>query len=230
MLIPGLCKYGEHLGEEWSYFKSAPTNPVDKYSGEEILFLDDIRPSAMSASDWLQLLDPEDVSETSARYNNKTIAPRAIVITAHQPLEQFFFYVKDKAGISEALDQFIRRLTAVVTVFNTDGVRSYSISDIEYKPKGFEHDLWKITKDFSKDNSQLVLSYGERALVRGIEDPNDVVEILGNHIVTGSTELTEKGVELSDAITQYPNYHSVLGSARDLASAVGIEPPKDVNF
>lgn len=124
-------KAKEQLGENWDVYNGATSNVLDGYRGEEIIFLDDLRGSAMGASDWLQLLDNYNASPASARYKNKdSVASRAIVITSSvEPLE-FFYYTKNKGTASEAMDQFIRRLTACVTVLPYEEAQS---TDMRYK-------------------------------------------------------------------------------------------------
>ena len=103
--------------EGWQVCKTAASNPVDDYNGEEILFMDDVRGAAMSATDWLKLLDPYNATPSSARYHNKTVAARVIIITSEKNPLEFFYYVRTGGGNrSEALDQFIRRIEALVTV------------------------------------------------------------------------------------------------------------------
>ena len=71
----------------------------------------------MSASDWLKLLDPYNITPSSARYSNKTVAARVIVITSEKDPIEFFYYTRTGGGDrSEALDQFIRRIQALVQV------------------------------------------------------------------------------------------------------------------
>ena len=55
-------------GDRWRICQTAATNPLDDYTGEEILFMDDVRGGSLSASDWLKLLDPYNISPGSARY------------------------------------------------------------------------------------------------------------------------------------------------------------------
>ena len=131
----------EELGEDWSICSTASTNPVDDYMGEEVLIMDDVRGSTMRADDWLKLLDPYNASPSSARYRNKVVTARVIIITAVIPPYEFFYYTKgvgQGAAQSEAIDQFLRRLLSIVEVINydklivkralpTDKSRSYSV-------------------------------------------------------------------------------------------------------
>lgn len=110
------------MPEPFRCCQTAATNPMDEYNGEEILFMDDIRGSALSASDWLKLLDPYNASPSSARYKNKQPACRAVVITSTKEPVEFFYYCKQLGGgdRSEALDQFMRRIQCLTKVFRAD--------------------------------------------------------------------------------------------------------------
>lgn len=73
--------------------------------------MDDLRGMSMTASDWLKLLDPDRASMMSARYNNKRVASRVIIINSEKDIYQFFYHMKGAAnGLEEAMDQFLRRV------------------------------------------------------------------------------------------------------------------------
>lgn len=113
----------ETLGEDWSICTTASTNPLDDYMGEEILIMDDVRGSTMRADDWLKLLDPYHVSPSSARYRNKVVTARVIIITAAIPPYEFFYYSKgvgQGSAQTEAIDQFLRRLMSIIEIINYD--------------------------------------------------------------------------------------------------------------
>lgn len=117
-----LIKASSDYDEAWRVCQTAATNPMDDYNGEEILFMDDVRGSAMSASDWLKLLDPHNISPSSARYHNKVPACRAVIITSTKEPIEFFYYCKQMGGgdRSEALDQFMRRIQCLTKVIKAD--------------------------------------------------------------------------------------------------------------
>ena len=104
----------EKLGQDWSICGCAASNPFDDYDGSEILVMDDLRGVAMGASDWLKLLDPDRVNMASARYKNKRVAARVIIINSEKNVLDFFYYMKGSGGgdRSEAMDQFFRRIFA----------------------------------------------------------------------------------------------------------------------
>ncbi|MDO4243761.1 MAG: Rep family protein [Actinomyces sp.] len=124
----GLAK---ERGETWRVYRAATANPLDDWHGEEVIFLDDLRGSAMEANDWLLLLDPYNASPARARYSNKQeVAPRLIVLTATIPPDQYFYYTRNKGNVDEALDQFIRRLAATVNVQRVDGERTFTVAPV----------------------------------------------------------------------------------------------------
>lgn len=107
--------------EKWTVYRGATSNPLDDYSGEEIIYLDDLRGTAMTASDWLLLLDPYHASPASARYKNKPpVASRVVIITSTIDPYTYFYYTKNKGAVNEAMDQFIRRIEACVEVYVMD--------------------------------------------------------------------------------------------------------------
>lgn len=125
MVKDAIEKAKDKWGETWSVCKTGSTNPVDDYNGEEILLMDDVRGSTMRADDWLKLLDPYNMSPSSARYRNKTVAANIIIITACIHPVEFFYYTKGVGGGTaqeEAIDQFLRRLTGLIEVINLEGV------------------------------------------------------------------------------------------------------------
>lgn len=118
MLVRSLTAFSKaEYGVEWSVCSCAASNPFDEYNGEEILVMDDLRGMALSASDWLKLLDPDRINTGSARYKNKKIACRTIIINSEKDVLDFFFYLKGGGDKSEAMDQFIRRIMARVVVY-----------------------------------------------------------------------------------------------------------------
>ncbi|MDY5636068.1 MAG: Rep family protein [Streptococcus orisratti] len=100
--------------ENWSHVLTAGTNIFDEVNGEEILILDDVRGDSLTASDWLKLLDPYNISPISARYHNRMGSARIIIVTSTKHPLEFFFYCKGNE--KEDLSQFIRRFDSLVTL------------------------------------------------------------------------------------------------------------------
>lgn len=108
----------EQFDADWSVCSVASSNPFDDYYGEEILVMDDLRGMSLTASDWLKLLDPDRINTGSARYRNKKMACRVIIINSEKDVLDFFYYLKNGGGDrSEAMDQFFRRILARVKVY-----------------------------------------------------------------------------------------------------------------
>ena len=77
------------------------------YQGQDVLILDDLRPSVMSLSDLLKMLDNNTNSTVKSRYHNKLLECKTIIITSVMPLEDFFHNVFSEQP--ESIVQFKRR-------------------------------------------------------------------------------------------------------------------------
>lgn len=113
----------------WDAAKLAASNAMDEYAGQDIIELDDARGGAMSAEDWLKLLDPYTANAASARYQNKVrVAPKVVVIVSNKDPLEFFYYARNVGGgdRSEVVDTFFRRLQWYVKVLNPYDVGLYN--------------------------------------------------------------------------------------------------------
>lgn len=150
------------LGEDWTVCSVAASNPFDEYLGEDILVMDDLRGMSLTASDWLKLLDPDRASYGSARYKNKKMACRVIIINSEKDELEFFYYLKNSGGgdRSEALDQFFRRIMACVKVYrvpdNLD-CRRIEVGSMQ-ETNRYLADI-PGTKDSNGDSKQVTLHY-----------------------------------------------------------------------
>lgn len=104
-------KHGVENGYKSEIYSASSSNPFDDYLGEDILILDDLRSNSLSPSDWLKLFDPLNTSRMTARYRNKLVVPRIIIMVNYQEPELFFGDI-----ISEDLNQFIRRINFKIII------------------------------------------------------------------------------------------------------------------
>ena len=128
----------------WSDVVTAGTNIFDEINGEEILLLDDVRGDSLTASDWLKLLDPYNISPISARYHNRMGSARVIIITSTKHPLEFFFHTKGNE--KEDLSQYIRRIDSLVTLY-----RETPKSSVEYRQSSSESVTNRIVKVPSTD-------------------------------------------------------------------------------
>lgn len=109
----------------------------DEVNGEEILLLDDVRGDSLTASDWLKVLDPYNISPVSARYQNKIGAAKVIIITSSKHPLAFFYYTKGNAY--EDLSQYVRRIEHLATLKGTSEkpifYESHPVRTMNYKKK-----------------------------------------------------------------------------------------------
>lgn len=89
------------------YVSSGSNDVLDSYQGQDVLILDDLRPSVMGLSDLLKMLDNNTNSTVKSRYHNKMLECKTIIITSILPIEQFFHNVFSEE--EESIVQFKRR-------------------------------------------------------------------------------------------------------------------------
>jgi len=112
----GKTFYAKHKANEYAkrtgktiYETSSSNDPFQDYRDEEIVILDDIRPSDFEVNDMLKLLDNNQITSSRSRYSNKTILADLIIITSiYTPVE---FFERMINVTDEPIDQFIRRIT-----------------------------------------------------------------------------------------------------------------------
>lgn len=137
------------IGLRGDIYSASSANPFDDYYGEEILILDDLRENNMSPSDWLKLFDPLNSARMSARYQNKRVVPRLIIMPVYKSPKLFFGEIKE-----EDLNQFLRRINFLLDVTYKHGAdenRLYNISEV-VKRRGV--DFYQ-----KKDGSMAVLNF-----------------------------------------------------------------------
>ena len=101
-------------GQNWSSVITAGTNIFDEVNGDELLLLDDVRGDSLTASDWLKLLDPYNISPISARYQNRMGSAKVIIITSTKRPLEFFYHTKGNER--EDLSQYVRRFDSLITL------------------------------------------------------------------------------------------------------------------
>lgn len=129
----------------WRCHEASSKNPMDGYTGQEIILLDDFRARTLEAVQWLKMFDPKSKATLDARYNAKPKAYRAIMITSVHDMYTFFSNVSGVRSGSEPLDQFIRRIMNHVIVIDTGKEREVTIEAIGQTP-------YEITYNYESKN------------------------------------------------------------------------------
>lgn len=124
-LVEKIVLKAKGQGHNWKTYSTGSKNIFDEYFGEEIVVLDDPRYDSLLPSDWLKLLDPLNKSHLSARYKNKLVIGRLIVITNYMPLADFFGQIP-----KEDLNQYLRRFNNVIEITKYGQDRQYDLSEI----------------------------------------------------------------------------------------------------
>jgi cytidylate kinase len=131
----GKTTYAKQICEDrhFSYYVSSGSNDVlDDYKGEDAIILDDLRPSCLSLSDLLKMLDNNTASSVKSRFKNKVLFCKLIIITTTRDIDKFFAEVFENEN--ETRIQLMRRCKVYMT-FTKDSivVRGYSEKDRCYK-------------------------------------------------------------------------------------------------
>lgn len=106
----GKTTYAKELCKDkgYSYFVSSGSNDVlDGYKGQDVIILDDLRPSCMGLSDLLKMLDNNTASTVKSRYKNKVLECKLIIITTTLDIDCFFNNVFEHENESKI--QLMRR-------------------------------------------------------------------------------------------------------------------------
>jgi hypothetical protein len=162
----GKTTYAKMICEEkkLSYFISSGSNDVlDGYKGQDVIILDDLRPSCMGLSDLLKMLDNNTSSSVKSRYINKVLECRMIIITSVLQIDTFFSNVFSEE--KETVIQIKRRCKTCISMktdymdiyIYDDYIRGYDepitaknpISNL-YKPK-------RLTREEQKEKAKNIL-------------------------------------------------------------------------
>lgn len=100
--------------DSWA-FASAGNDPLQDYTGEKCLILDDWRPKDYELNDLLAMLDPYHRTRThKSRYYNKPLATETIIITSNVKLDDAISYYTD--WNKEDPKQIRRRIHRLITM------------------------------------------------------------------------------------------------------------------
>lgn len=135
-LALGLIAEARSRGENWQIYNASAEHAFDTYVGEEVVLLDDLRCYSMTPSDWLKLLDPYNVAQVSARYKNRGVVAKVLIITSVHSPEAFF--AEACRGRDEPIVQFIRRILLHAVVVKADegvGSKGVLLRDLQDAPE-----------------------------------------------------------------------------------------------
>lgn len=90
---------------------SSSNDPLQDYTDQDVLILDDLRDDDFKFQDLLKILDPHTGSSVKSRYNNKVFMGKCIIITSYKKLSDWYSKVPD-----DAKRQLYRRINLYVEV------------------------------------------------------------------------------------------------------------------
>ena len=110
----GKTTYAKQFCEKRGYsycLSGSSRDPLQDYRGQDALILDDLRPDVFPLADLLKLLDNHSASSASARYHDRWLEVKLIIVTTILPIDKFFGYIGDK---SEPITQLKRRCRTMI--------------------------------------------------------------------------------------------------------------------
>lgn len=224
-LIPVLINGAAEQGQKWRVYTAAATNPMDDWHGHEIVLLDDLRATSMTATDWLRLLDPYQAANLSARYENKMgVAPRVIIINVYSPPLDFFRYVR--AAGDEAMDQFIRRLSMIWKVVEYDPNSGNGVISAQEIGKTKQYE-W--VRDRGQPHEKKV-RMGHGAVANWAELTTGEATLLGLVAVAlacSDIELMPQDVTQQQQVRAKGHRHERVIEPGKLGKQLALEPPMD---
>lgn len=150
------------------YISSGSNDIMDGYAQQDVLILDDLRPSCLGLSDLLKMLDNQNISSVKSRYKNKYLNCKILIITTVLDIDSFYEHVfsEEKEPITQLKRRcrtYIRmdRETINVTVWD-DKVMRY-INEILYKNNILDDIIpkEKITEEKAKEHISSLMPFLE---------------------------------------------------------------------
>lgn len=163
---------------DWSYYQAANKNPFDDYRGEQIVYMDEARSDTLDPNAWLLFLDPRQMGNIGARYQNKRVAARVIIITAYESPYKFFGYMKGSGGTNEALSQFIRRLSMIAKIVPYDKIRE----NVELSAVARLHEPKKIDLGTDRHGEPVTRSIKHSDIPLGKYTIDDAIDLITNKV------------------------------------------------
>ena len=120
------------------FISSGGADIFDDYKGQDCIIIDDFRPNGMYVSDVLKILDNHTSSTVRARYHNKVLECKLIIITTSLSMEQFFSGLLTDG--SESVTQLRRRcelcikmtpLTMNINIWQSESMRYMYVGSYE---------------------------------------------------------------------------------------------------
>ena len=139
----GKTKLARKYAKEFSnsfYFSGSTRDPFQRYEGQNVIILDELRPKSIDYSDLLKMIDPfNDESMAPSRYFDRPITANYFIVTSPYSPEDFYDGFAIKGDIKtwiDTFDQLARRLFLVQKMTQTqmslyfyDDEKKYFIED-----------------------------------------------------------------------------------------------------
>lgn len=138
--------YASKMTERY-FISGSGRDPFQKYNGEEVMILDELRPHTFDYSDLLKIFDPTNFDAMGAsRYYDKPLTAETIIVNSPYNPKAFYDKIHEKRMDDKEIDSFeqIRRRLATVIC-----VTSETINEVYFD---FSHETYFFREGTGKNN------------------------------------------------------------------------------
>ncbi|EIX0499061.1 hypothetical protein MGY74_000005 [Enterococcus faecalis] len=194
------------------YFVSGSNgDPFQKYNGEEIIILDELRPNTFEYSDLLKIFDPTNFDAMGAsRYYDKPLTADTIIVNSPYNPKAFYDKIHEKRADDKKIDSFYqmrRRLATVICVASetiNEMYFDFSYETYFYKEGASKKNIYYNRKEVEEREIETSANVFKK-ITEGFEDAplekDEPLEEIFDEPLTSKTKIIEQ--QLSD----YLNYN-----------------------
>lgn len=116
-------KYAKEFADDF-YFSGSTRDPFQRYEGQNVIILDELRPKNMDYSDLLKMIDPyNDEAMAPSRYFDRPITANFFIVTSPYAPKDFYEEFASRGEVKtwiDTFDQLARRLFLVQEMTPTE--------------------------------------------------------------------------------------------------------------
>lgn len=139
------------------YLSGSSRDPFQKYEGENVVILDELRPHAFDYSDLLKMLDPyNDSAMASSRYFDKPLSANVFIITTPYTPSNFYDEIRKSNQINAKIDKFEQLARRITMVQKMTKDKMYLLNyDINFKSFVKVPESDRVNPYYNKDSENL---------------------------------------------------------------------------
>lgn len=175
--------YAAQFGDNY-YFSGSSRDPFQRYEGQNIIILDELRPKNMDYSDLLKMLDPyNDEAMAASRYFDKPLMANYFIITSPYNPKAFYDELVKRGHVLISVDKF-EQLARRLLIVQKMTIKEMSLEF--YEPS---------IHNFVQDRTTIKQNPYSNVIALNQTTKNEAVTLY-NSIVTTSTNKTKPVIQV----------------------------------